>query len=244
MQLSLVGEDQIDRAAPHQLEKFAAIAIHTKRIRQRQRDLAAGLMGNRRRLHKGFLGAFGVPQITFQINERGSGDLICIDIGRHQLLRRAEIGVHRTLAIGRHQNIRAAGRRTVAGGLCLEGDASGTNVVRIQMAYLVIPHLADIGGAGAETRDANNGVGCRSARYLGRRSHVAIDRGRAVLIDQRHAALGHAMTAQKPLIGLHQHIEDGIADPEYVVFRCGHVSVLTSMIRKSGNRFSDKIMRK
>ena len=44
MQFGLVGEHQIDRAVAHQVEKFVAIAIDAERIRQRQRDLAAGLV--------------------------------------------------------------------------------------------------------------------------------------------------------------------------------------------------------
>ena len=47
-----------------------------------------------------------------------------------------------------------------------------------------------------------------------------VDRGGAGLVDQRHAALGHAVAAEKALVGLHQHVENRIADPENVVFRC------------------------
>ena len=68
MQFRLVGEYQIDRATAHQFEKFAAIAIHAKRIRQGQRDLASRLVSNRRRLDKGVLGVFRIPEIAFKIN--------------------------------------------------------------------------------------------------------------------------------------------------------------------------------
>ena len=63
-------------------------------------------------------------------------------------------------------------------------------------------------------------------RHLGRRAHVLIDRGGAGLVDQRHAALGHAVAGEKALIGLHQHVENRIADPENVVFCVSHSSIL------------------
>ncbi len=68
MQFRLVGEYQIDRAVAHQVEKFAAIAIHAKGIRQGQRDLASRLMGDCRGLDEGVLGAFRIPEIAFKIN--------------------------------------------------------------------------------------------------------------------------------------------------------------------------------
>ena len=70
MQFGLVGENNVDRALAHQIEKFAPIAIHAERVRKRQRDLAAGVMCNRRCLEKGILGVLRVPQIAFEIDKR------------------------------------------------------------------------------------------------------------------------------------------------------------------------------
>jgi len=55
--------------------------------------------------------------------------------------------------------------------------------------------------------------------HFGRRTHIPVDRAGPGLVDQRHAAFGHAVSAQKALIGPHQHVENRIADPENVVFR-------------------------
>ena len=80
MQFGLVGEHQVDRAVAHQFEEFAAIAVDAERIRQRQRDLAAGLMRDRGRLDEGVLGVLRIPEITLEIEHAcGGGDLIGVD---------------------------------------------------------------------------------------------------------------------------------------------------------------------
>ena len=149
-------------------------------------------------------------------------DLRFVDIGRRQFLRRAEIGVHGALAVRRHQDVGAAGGGSAGGRFGLEGDAGGADVVGIEPADLVVLDLADIGGAGAEAGDADDGVGGRAAGHFGGRAHVLVDRGGARLVDQRHAALGHAVAGEKTLVGLHQHVENRIADPENVVFCVSH----------------------
>ncbi len=176
-------------------------------------------MRNRRRFHEGFLGVRGIPEITLQIKHYGSRDLGGVDISRHQFLRRAEIGVHRALAIRGHHDVGAAGRRAIRRSSRLERNARGADVVRVQPADLVIPDLADIGGARAQIGDADNRVGRRPAGHLGRRPHVLVDCRGAGLVDQRHTAFGHAVAAEEAFVCLYQHVENRIADPENVVFR-------------------------
>src|SRR6185312_9623169 len=81
---------------------------------------------------------------------------------------------------------------------------------------------------------ADNGVRRRAAGHLGRRAHVPVDRGRAGFVDQGHAAFGHAMAGKEALVGLHQDIENRVADAENVVFRCCHPSVLLRHLRWRG----------
>ena len=157
---------------------------------------------------------------------RDGRDLRFVDVGRIEVLRGAEIGVHGALAVRRHQDVAAAGGGAAFGRLGLEGDAGGADIVGVEGADLVGLDLADEGGAGAETGDADDGVGAGAAAHLGRRAHILVDRGGAGLVDQRHAALGHAVAGEKALIGLHQHVENRIADPENVVFCVSHSSVL------------------
>ena len=123
-------------------------------------------MRDRRGLHKGVLGALGVPEIAFEIDDLRGRDLRGVDIGGRQILRRAEIGVHGALAVAGHQDVGAAGRRAVRGRLGVEGDAGGADVVAVELADLVVLDLADIGGARAEAGDADDGVGGRAARHL------------------------------------------------------------------------------
>ena len=175
----------------------------------------------------------GIPQIAFEIDDAGGRDLRRVDIGGHQFLRRTEIGVHGALAVRRHQDVGAARSRAAGRGLGLERDAGGADVMGVEPADLVVLDLADIGGARAEIGDADDGVGGRAAGHFGGRAHVAVNRGGARLVDQRHAALGHAVADEKGLVGLHQHVENRIADPEHVVFCVSHLTVLFAAIRKA-----------
>ncbi len=148
-------------------------------------------------LTKASLALVRIPQIAFEIDQRGRRDLFGVDIGRIKFLRRAEISVHGALAIRRHQNVGAAGGRAIRRRPGLEGDPGGADVMGIEPADLVVPDLADIGGAGAEAGDADNGVGGRAAGHLRRRPHILVNRRGARLVDQRHAALGHAVAGRE-----------------------------------------------
>ena len=182
-------------------------------------------MGDLRRLQERFLGVLRVPQIAFEVDQRRGGDLLGVDIGRAKVLRGTEIGVHGALAIRRDQDVGAAGGRAVAGRLGVEGHARGADIVAVQPADLVILDLADIGGAGAEVRQPDNGVGGRAARHFGGLAHIGIDRRGARFVDQRHAALRHAVLHQEVVFRPHQHVEQRVADGEDVVFRRGHGGV-------------------
>ena len=124
----------------------------------------------------------------------------------------------------------------VSAALVSKADAGGADVVGVEAADLVVLDLADEGGAGAETGKADDGVGAGAAAHLGRRAHVLVDRGGAGLVDQRHAALGHAVAGEKTLVGLHQHVENRIADPENVVFCVSHPSVLFTALCEEAER--------
>ena len=167
---------------------------------------------------------------------RDGGDLRFVDVRGPKILRGAEIGVHGALAVRRHQDVGAAGGGAVRRRLGLEGDAGGADVVGVEAADLVGLDLADEGGAGAETGDADDGVGAGAAAHFGRRAHILVDGRGAGLVDQRHAALGHAVAGEKTLIGLHQHVENRIADPENVVFCVSHSSVLFTALCEEAER--------
>ncbi|MGY4328810.1 hypothetical protein ACVWWG_003227 [Bradyrhizobium sp. LB7.2] len=222
VQLRLVGKDDVGGAVAHQAQELVAIATDAEGIRQRERDLAAGLVRNLGRLDEGLLGPRRIPEITLEINDAGAGDLGRVDVGRRQILRRAEIGVHGALAVARDQDVGAAGGGAVFRGGRVEGDAGRADIVDVELADLVVLDLADIGGARPQAADADDGVGSRAARNFRRRSHVVVDGGGPRLVDQGHAALGHAVLAQKGFIGLDQHVEQRVADAENVIFHVSH----------------------
>ena len=146
-----------------------------------------------------------------------------VDVVRIKILRGAEPGVHGALAVRRHHHVAARGRRAVLGRRRVERDAGLADVAREGLAELVVLDLADEGRARAEARDADDGVGGRAAGLLDRLAHRRVDRLRARLVDQRHAALVHALLDEEIVLGAGDHIDDGVADAENVVLEVGHV---------------------
>ena len=89
-------------------------------------------------------------------------------------------------------------------------------------AELVGFELADECRPSAEPGDADHRIRRRSSGYLDRRTHGVIDRLCPCLIDQRHAALAHAMRQQKVIVGPGKDVDDGVADAEDVETSGGH----------------------
>src|SRR5947207_6978225 len=62
-------------------------------------------------LAEGLLGVRRIPQITLEVGDRRAGDDIGIDVVGMQVLRGAQIGIHRALAVRRDEDVGARGRR-------------------------------------------------------------------------------------------------------------------------------------
>src|SRR5664280_1767506 len=77
-------------------------------------------------------------------------------------------------------------------------------------------------GVAAEARHADDGVGGRTARAFHRRPHRLINFLGARLVDQRHGAFVHAVRDQEIVLGAGDHVNDGVADADYVVAGGGH----------------------
>src|SRR6185312_3081890 len=73
VQLALIGEDDIDRAGADEIEEFRAIAADAKRIRQRERDVALGAMGDLCRLEEGLLRVRRIPKVALETDDLGGG---------------------------------------------------------------------------------------------------------------------------------------------------------------------------
>ena len=68
----------------------------------------------------------------------------------------------------------------------------------------------------AELGDAHHRVGHRAAGGLQSWATGSIERFSLLLVNEGHAAFLKALLLEKCVIGLHEHIDDGVADPHHV----------------------------
>ena len=79
---------------------------------------------------------------------------------------------------------------------------------------LVIANAANKSSPTTQLGDAGQGIGSRTTGGLQARANAGVEQISLPLIHQGHAALVEAMLLQKALIGLHQYIDDGVADAD------------------------------
>ena len=140
------------------------MALDAEGVAQGEGDLAAGGAGGvDRRFHRRARHV-GVPQIAFEVEDRGLGDSRRVDRARLEQLRRAEEGVHRPLRIGRDQDEAAGGGADVAARGDEELDALRFDIVLEDVAELVVGDLADEAGLQPERGEAGGGVAGRARR--------------------------------------------------------------------------------
>ena len=164
-----------------------------------------------------------VPQIAFEVGDLGAGDQLAVDVLRTQLGAGAEIGVHRPLRVGGDDDQAAAGRTARrSAGVPPKATPSETMSWRKMRAELVVLGLADEGAAAAQRGDGGDGVGGRAAGDLDRRAHRRVERLGALGVDQRHRSLVQAVADEEGVVGLRQHVDDGVADADHVVEAFGH----------------------
>ena len=114
---------------------------------------------------------------------------------------RAEIGVHRALAIRRDQDEAAGGRWAVlrrGGG---EVDAHGADIVGEEAADFVGLHLADIGRRDRRRRRRRRCCWPPAARHDRRGAHDAVEPLRLRLVDQAHRALVQVVGDEEIILG-------------------------------------------
>ena len=101
------------------------------------------------------------------------------------------------------------------------GDAGGADVVREDRAELIVGHLADVGRLAPERGDAGDRVPRRTAGRLLARSHDAVELLGHLGVDQIHRALRQVVRRQQRVVGLGDHVDDGVADRSHVeLVRC------------------------
>src|ERR1700733_8811973 len=91
-------------------------------------------------------GRRSVPHVAFEIDDLRRFDQGLVDVHWRQIGARAEISVHRPLAVRRDIDEAAPRARSLLGGQGRKSDAGRADVVREGCAERVLLHLADIGG--------------------------------------------------------------------------------------------------
>ena len=81
---------------------------------------------------------------------------------------------------------------------------------------LVIANAADEPGAAAQLSNAHHRVGHRATGGFQAWTAGLVKRFSLLLIDERHSPLGQPVLLQKAVLGLHQHINNGVANPHHI----------------------------
>ena len=226
VQLALIGEDEVHRAGPNELEKFQAIAIDAERIRQCEGDIALRRVRDLRSLEESFLGARRIPEVAFKINDLSGSNGIRVDVVGMQILSGAEIGVHRALAVGRHQHVTTCRGWAGRCGRRRKGDTRRADIMGKDAPKLIILDLSNEGRARPQARDPDDRIGRGATGNLHGRAHGVVKLRGPRLIDQLHGAFAHFLLRKEPVVGPRDHINDRIADTENIKSRRGHPKAL------------------
>ncbi len=92
--LVFVRKNDIDSALTHQIEKLFAITVYAEWIRQGHGNLTAMLMRDLGSENNGFLGAWRVPKIAFEIGDASVGNLGGFDVFGSKFDAGTQIGIH------------------------------------------------------------------------------------------------------------------------------------------------------
>ena len=86
----------------------------------------------------------------------------------------------------------------------------------------IVLDATDEGRAGTEARHPHDGIGRGASGDLHRRPHGVVDAPSPRLVNQLHGALVHLLLAEEIIVGVRDHVDDGIADAEDIKTSCGH----------------------
>src|SRR5262249_28055133 len=110
----LVGEQDVD-VALDELEEGAPVAVHAKRIGQRERDDAPAVVRDRRRHPERLLGPGRIEQIALEVEDLSPGNQPGVDVVRAERYGGSEKGPHRALSVRRDHDQAAARGRSIGG---------------------------------------------------------------------------------------------------------------------------------
>ena len=198
------------------------MAVDAEGIGQSEGDLAPGSAGGGDRGFHRRARLGRVPQIALEIEDRRIGHLGRVNVLRLEPLRRAEESIHRPLRIGGDEDQRSRGGANIAARGDQEIDPEAFHVVAVNIAQFVARHLADEARFQPERSQPRGGVARRSAADLAPRPHHAVQPHRLRFVDQPHRPLGQRLLGKKGVVGIGDHVDNGIADAKHIKAGCGH----------------------
>ena len=199
------------------------MAIDAERVAECQRDQTITGVGDLCRVAKGLLRLWAIVEVSLHVEHFAGFNRVGIDVGRAQQRRHTEVRVHRSLCIGRDHDDAPAGGCSVGRGSWAELHTDGAAVVTEHPAQFVVADLADVRRRAPERGDATHRVGRRAATHLDRAAQRLVDLQRPVGVDQGHRALHQVVASDECIVGMSNHIDQGIADPDDVIPNPRHV---------------------
>ncbi len=169
-------------------------------------------MSNPGGFQKGFLRTRRIPEIAFHVGNGRRLDQVFRHIVWGEAASGTEIRAHAALGVWRYHNKAARGRWPVCGGRGGKVDSERPDVMGKDLAQLIIPHLADIGGGATKRCETRNRIAARPARDFDGRAHNAIKLRCTVFIDQRHGAFFDTVGGKKIVSPFRNDINNRIAD--------------------------------
>ena len=223
----------------HQTAEIAAVPVNAERVRQGDPGLATCGAAGAGGLEERLLARRLVEEIAFEEQEFGIARHVLGHVLRPQIGRDAQIGVHRALAIGGDEDHAArAGKFGPRDRRIREIGTLGLQGPGVEAPQRIVAHPADESGLEPQIAAARQRVADRSARRLGAVLHRGIEHLGAFTLDQLHDALGDPHVIEEGIIGLGQHIDNGVADADHLI---AFHAVLSSngqrsLIRQSAQR--------
>ena len=146
-----------------------------------------------------------------------------VDVGRRQQRRHAEVGVHGSLRVGRHNDDATTRRCPVSRRARSELHADSAAVVAEHPAELVVADLADVRRGATERRDTAHRVGRRPATHLDGTTERLVQVQRPISVDQGHRPLHELVLSDERVVRVSDDIDQGVADSHHVVLNARHV---------------------
>jgi len=217
-QFLLVGEQDVDFVFD-QGPKIVTVSIDAETVGERERHLPTGTVSDPRCVPESLLRIVAIEEIALHVQDSAVGHDCFVDVVGTQVRRDTEIRVHRALGIGSHDDDASPGRNLVEVGPRGEVHADCMEIVTEHLPEFVGAHLADVSAEATETRHTTDGVGGRTAAHFDGRSEGAIQVERSVGVDEGHRTLGQSLTFDERVVGVGDHVDEGVSDPDDVETR-------------------------